>query len=166
MAQKYVVVHFIDIANVPAEFPSSAWPLHVTLLANFTLGEPLEQLQKDLARYAQQIEPFTIPAEGEALFEPAKSVAVSLIQPKAKIMAIHNQLAAIATQLGAVYDEPAYMGEGFIPHATIQAESRLAEGQTAELSHFTLVDMFPGDDIYRRKIIETYQFGINQKPQT
>lgn len=156
MSQKYVIVHFIDKANTPQEFPASEWPLHVTLLANFTLGKPIEQLEKELADYVQHAKPFDIMADGEAFFGPKQNVHVSLIKPNDEIIAMHNTLAAITKQLDAVYDEPAFMGEGYRPHATIQAKARLADKQSVPLDDITLVDMYPDENINRRRIIKTF----------
>lgn len=159
MSQKYVIVHFIDKSKVPSEFPSSEWPLHVTLLANFTLGMSLERLESDLRNFALREKPYDITVDGEALFGPKQNVAVSLIQPNQSIQKMHEALSSIASKLGAVFDEPAFMGEGYRPHATIQVNSRLAEKQIVALNDFTLVDMFPDGDISRRRLIETYKLG-------
>jgi hypothetical protein len=51
------------------------------------------------------------------------------------------------------------MSEGFRPHATKQISSRLADKQTLTLNNFTLVDMYPNNDINRRRIIKTYKLG-------
>jgi 2'-5' RNA ligase len=159
MSQKYLIVHFIDNSKVPNEFPSSEWPLHVTLLANFTLGAPIEQLDSELKNFALQEKPYDIMADGDALFGPKQSVGVSLIQPNQNIQRMHETLSAIASRLGAVFDEPAFMGEGYRPHATIQVNSRLLDKQLVTLNDFTLVDMFPGNNINRRRLIETYKLG-------
>lgn len=159
MSQKYVIVHFIDKTRVSNEFPSSEWPLHVTLLANFTLGKPLEQLDSELRNYAFQEKPYDIMADGEALFGPKQNIAVSLIQSHQNIQKMHDTLSLIVSKLEAVFDEPAFMGEGYRPHATIQVNSRLSDKQLVTLNDFTLVDMFPDSDINRRRIIKTYKLG-------
>lgn len=159
MSQKYVIVHFIDKSKVPTEFPSSEWPLHVTLLANFTLGKPIEQLDSELKKFALQEKPYDIMANGKALFGPKQNVKVSLIQPNDNIQKMHETLSSIVSGFGAVFDEPAFIGEGFRPHATIQINHRLSNKQLVELNDFTLVDMFPDSNINRRRIIETYKLG-------
>jgi 2'-5' RNA ligase len=159
MSQKYVIVHFVEIAKVPDEFPYTEWPLHVTLLANFTITQPLERLVEELGSYSQRIKSFEIVSEGEALFGPSQNVAVSLIQPSEIIKKVHQDLADITKTLGAEYDEPRFMKKGFRPHATIQAKSRLTDNQTLTLDSFTLVDMYPNNDIGRRKIIKTYELA-------
>jgi 2'-5' RNA ligase len=158
MSQKYVIVHFIDKYKVPNEFPATKWPLHVTLLANFTITKHLEDLRAALKSYSQNCESFNIVAHGETLFGPKQNIGVSLIQPNDDIKQMHAALSEIASNFGAVFDEPAFMGEGFRPHATIQINSRLTNNQTVSLTDFTLVDMYPNEDINRRRIIETYTF--------
>lgn len=155
MSQKYVIVHFVQSAKVPSEFSAKEWPLHITLLSNFQISH-LPELEKELAVYAHNTNPFDVTANGEALFGPNKNVAVSLIRPDESLIDMHKQLLSIATKLGAVYDEVAFIGEGYRPHATIQVKSRLLDGQKIMLSDFTLVDMYPNNDINRRRIIKTF----------
>ena len=159
MSQKYVIVHFIDISNVPGEFPKSEWPLHVTLLANFTISLPLEELIQKLELYALEIVPFEIMSDGEDVFGPNQNIAVSLIQQSESIRKVHADLSAISKALGAKYDELKFMGEGFRPHATKQINARLMDKQIIALNNFTLVDMYPDNDINRRRIIKTYKLG-------
>ena len=159
MSQKYVIVHFIDISKVPNEFPYTEWPLHVTLLANFTISQPLEKLIEKLELYALETEPFEIMSNGEDLFGPNQNVAVSLIQPSESIRKVHADLTSITKSLDAEYDEPKFMSEGFRPHATKQVNSRLADKQILTLNNFTLVDMYPDNEMNRRRIIKTYRLG-------
>ena len=156
-----MIVYFVDEASVPSEFISSEWPLHITLLANFTINRPLDDLKTMLRDYCRQINPFNISVEGEALFGAKQNVAVSLMQPNQNIVTMHQTLADITASLGADFDEPAYMGKGYRPHATIQTSSRLVDNQTVNLNSITLVDMFPNQDMNRRRVIETY--GLTTK---
>lgn len=131
----------------------------MTLLANFTLGKPLEQLDSELSNFAFQQKPFDIRTAGEALFGPSQNVAVSLIQPNKNIQQMHEILSSIASKLGADFDEPAFMGDGYRPHVTIQVDSHLSDKQLVTLNDFTLIDMFPDSDMNRRRIVETYELG-------
>lgn len=133
--------------------------MHVTLLANFAISQPLEKLTEQLELYAQETEPFEIMSDGEDLFGPSQDVAVSLIRPSSSIRKVHADLAAITQALGAEYDEPKFMDEGFRPHATKQVNSQLEDKQVLELNNFTLVDMYPDNGANRRKIIKTYKLG-------
>lgn len=110
MSQKYVIVHFVESAKVPVEFSAKEWPLHITLLSNFQIAS-LSELEKELTVYAKNTKPFDVTVEGEALFGANKTVAVSLIKPDEILLDMHGQILSIATKLGAVYDEPAFIGE-------------------------------------------------------
>ncbi len=159
MSQKYVIAHFVDISTVDEEFPASEWPLHITLLANFTLAQPIGELIKDLILYAKSVRQFSVVTNGEARFGPHDNIAVSLIEPSKNIIAMHRDLSGMASKLGATYDEPKFMADGYRPHATIQAKARLFDSQTIMIDNFTLVDMFPRNDINRRKIIRTFSLS-------
>lgn len=155
--QKYVIVHFIDSNNVPHNFNASEWPLHITLLANFTIADTLKSLVKQLDAFSLQLQSFDVDVNGEDLFGADKNVAVSLIKPNSELIKTHLSLASIAILLGAKFDEPRYMNDGFRPHATIQLKSRLKEGQTVNINAFTLVDMLPDNDITKRRIIKKFE---------
>ena len=127
--QKYVIVHFIESNNVPHDFNVSEWPLHITLLANFTITSPLGSLIKQLDDFATHIRSFELTVDGEDTFGPNRNVAVSLIKPTIEIIKSHDELARVAISMGAKFDEPKFMNDGFRPHATIQLNSRLKEGQ-------------------------------------
>jgi 2'-5' RNA ligase len=159
MSQKYVIVHFIDIAKVPSEFPYTQWPLHVTLLANFTISQPIGKLIESLEVYAQNTKPFKIMSDGEDSFGPNQNVAVSLIRTTENIRKLHADLTSISEALGAEFDEPKFMGEGFRPHATKQISSQLEDKEEILLNNFTLVDMYPDNNIERRRIIKTFELS-------
>ena len=154
--QKYVIVYFIDRKSVPDNFLASEWPLHITLLANFTIANPIESLIAKLHDLSKQIEPIATNVLGEDMFGLNKDVAVSLIKQNKELIKLHGNLITITESLGAEYDEPKFLGEGFRPHATIQIKSRLHKGQAVNINSFTLIDMFPDNDKTRRRIIKDF----------
>ena len=95
------------------------------------------------------------------MFGLNKDVAVSLIKQNNELIKLHENLIAITKSLGAEYDEPKFLGEGFRPHSTIQMKSRLHEGQDINIDSFTLVDMFPDKDKTGRRIIEDFSLDSN-----
>lgn len=157
MSQKYVIVHFVDLEKVPTEFIPKDWPLHITFLANFALPD-LAAFQKDLKVVTANTKPFHAVVEGEEFFGPKQNVHVSLVKPDEQILELHNRLLALAQKHGAVFDELNFAGKGFRPHATKQHSSEIKEGQEVLVSHLTLVDMFPDNDIDKRKVIASYPF--------
>jgi len=157
--QKYVIVYFVNKEYRPNEFSSLEWPLHITLLANFTISVPLAELIAQLKDYSKRLRVFQVKAEGEALFGPNKNIAVSLIKQNVELKQVHNNLVGITKSLGAVFDEPKFIGEGYRPHATIPVKSKLIEGQVVNLDSFTLVDMYPDNDINKRRLIQTFELA-------
>ncbi|HVC36369.1 MAG TPA: hypothetical protein VNE40_02915 [Candidatus Dormibacteraeota bacterium] len=112
-----------------------------------------------MRNYSRSLKPFQVKVGDEARFGLKKNVAVSLIQTNDAIRQVHKGLVDITKSLGAAFDEPKFMGEGYRPHATLQVKSRLIEGQTVNLDNFTLVDMYPNNDINKRRLIQTFELG-------
>ena len=59
-------------------------------------------------------------------------------------------------RVGATFDEPQYQEEGYRAHATVQVDKRLYKGDIVTIDNLTVVDMFPHDDINRRKTMRTF----------
>ncbi len=156
MAQKYTVVYFFENQKPGYNFSSKAWPLHSTLLDIFTLNKPLEALGKHMKKVAVSCSPFTIKADKDTMFGPAKDIPVTLLSRNTEIVHLHTKLLEAAEGCSATFDNPQYTGKGFVPHATVQQNSRLVLGQSYRISSVSLIDMYPDRAISRRKIIETY----------
>lgn len=156
MSQKYVVVHFLKPQKVGFNFPSSAWPPHVTLLPLFTLTRPIEEFIVALKKAAQTMTPFNATAEAEAQFGPRHNVHVMILKRDAAMVNLHSKLLE-ATDGMLVFDTPEYTGNGFKPHITIQKDNEVPRPlQSYYIADLTIVDMFPGQDITRRAVVETY----------
>ena len=160
--QKYVIVFFINLDTVQKEFSCLEWPLHITLLANFTISSPVNKLINNLEGLSKQTKPLRVRVEGEDKFGPNRDVHVSLINPNVEIKALHDKLVNLTKELGAQYDEPKYMSKGFRPHATIKFDSQLYEGQIVTIYSFTLVDMYPDNDINRRRLMQTFSLEADK----
>lgn len=156
MSQKYVIAHFIKPIQPGYNFSSKEWPLHVTLLPNFIVGDSLEALVNNLEEVSRSITPFNIQVGGDENFGPNSEVLVSLIKPTAGILSLHSKLLAITKFY--MFDTPQYIGEGYRPHATKQANSQLVNGNHFMVDSMTLIDMYPNDDIERRKAVRTFYF--------
>src|SRR5215213_4056683 len=154
-SQKYVVVHFFDNQIDGFNFPSSEWPLHITLLSNFSLKWPREALVKKLDEIARSSEPFGVTTAGDDMFGADHTVPVTLIKPDESLMALHNKLNDMATDALAYFDSPQYLGKAYRPHATVQRGFKLDKKAMYGVGNFSLVDMFPKGDISRREVIKT-----------
>lgn len=72
-------------------------------------------------------------------------------------MKLYNQIHQFLLRSGAVFNQPEFEGEGYIPHSTIQQHARLNAGDSVRISSLTILDMFPNNDGYQRKIGPTFQ---------
>jgi hypothetical protein len=159
MSQKYTVVHFFENQTQGLNFPAKEWPLHSTLLDIFTLHQPLYVLQAELQSIARTTEPFNIEATGETMFGTNHDIAVTLLAKDPALLELHEKLSALTEAASLTFDHPEFVGTGFIPHASIQSSGKLIIGKSYRISHISLVDMYPDENISRRAIMSTYYFS-------
>jgi 2'-5' RNA ligase len=158
--QKYCIVHFVEPLPDGYEFVArNNWPLHITLASNFTLPYRDEEFINKLAEICSRFEPITVAIDGEAFFGKDQSVHVSLVAMTDELRTLHRSIVEILEASGAVFDEPQYHLDGYRAHATIQVNSRLNSGDSVIIDSATLVDMFPNEDISRRKLLKTISFS-------
>lgn len=156
MSQKYVIAHFIEPVEQKFNFSCKKWSLHTTLLPNFVISDSLDELMTKLSRVSESTKPFNIKVGDDAKFGPSGEVLVSLIEPESAILSLHYKLLSITEHYK--FDTPHYIGDGYRPHITKQANKKLIRGKSYSLNSITLVDMFPNNDIQRREIIKNFYF--------
>lgn len=159
-SQKYTVVCFFEPQDKSSNFSALDWPLHVTILDTFKTEWQKGALCEALDGVASEIAPFdTFPTQNSMLGE-YKDVPVKILQLPGAMSSLHNKLMKLVDDGAFVFNTPEFVGEGFLPHATDQHDSKLNVGQTYRLDSFSLVDMFPGDDHMRREVIDTFRFKL------
>lgn len=75
-AQKYVLVTFLEDTQDGYEFPSSNWPLHITIASNFTIECTVSELLEKLSIVVGQQKPIEITAGNDEFFGPQKQTRV------------------------------------------------------------------------------------------
>ena len=78
-----------------------------------------------------------------------------------ELMNLHKQIIKTLRDAGAIFDEPQFNEDGYRAHATVQKAHRLNEGDSVLIDEVTIVDMFPNQDITRRKILKTIKLAGN-----
>jgi len=155
--QKYVIAKFLEPITDGTEFDANHWPLHVTLVSNFVLERKAVGLFEQLAELAARKEPVTVIAGDDEYFGPQHQVHVTTLVMTSELQALHNEIITLLKRDSAVLDAPRYQEAGYRAHATVQAE-RLRKGDLVVIDELTLVDMFPNDDIGRRRTMKTFKF--------
>lgn len=155
--QKYVIVKFLEPVADGTEFDAKQWPLHVTLASNFVVDRKAVGLFDKLVELASNESHVTTTASDDDYFGPQKQVQVTTLTMTSELQTLHNHIIALLKSLGATFDEPQYQEAGYRADATVQSDKRLYKGDTVVIDELTMVDMFPGDDISRRRTMQTFK---------
>ena len=131
----YVVVAMLGPSTV--RFERLRWPLHVTVVSNFTVRAEEDTIHRNIRRVAGNVRPFTITGVEKAMFGPGGDVPVRRVD-SAEIVAAHRAFVDGLSGLISLI-EPSYAGDGYLPHATDQRGARLDEGETKPVNSITLV---------------------------
>lgn len=153
--QKYVLVKFLEDITEGTEFLASKWPLHVTLASNFAVDWEGVDLSNKLAELLTKQEPVKTVAGDDEYFGPSRQIRVTTLEMTPELRSMHDSIVSLLESVGAVFDEPRYIKEGYRAHATVQLNARLRKGDAVTIDELTLVDMFPHDDIDQRKVLKT-----------
>jgi len=114
-------------------------------------------LFEKLAELANRESSVTTTASGDDYFGPQKQVHVTILTMTPELQTLHNRIIALLKNLGTTFDDPQYQEEGYRAHATVQVNKRLHKGDIVTIDEFTVVDMFPNNDISRRRIMRTFK---------
>jgi 2'-5' RNA ligase len=157
--QKYALVQFVKPPVDGFEYPSSDWPLHVTVLDTFKASWTSPQIIAHMQKALHSHKPFTVHADETRFFGETGDIEVTLVDRSSQLMNLHTDLLNALKGGGLVLNDPQFAGEGFLPHATVQKDARLVAGEAFTFYAISLVDMFPDDDAYKRRVIDTVDLG-------
>lgn len=156
--QKYTIVCFVDALPLNYDFSMDSWPPHVTLADVFAIDtEPLrliEHLDKRLDSHSM-LNAKTI---SEEWFGEKKTIRVGLIEKTNDLLGLHEEILNVLERHGVVFNNPEYTHQGFLPHITIEADTVFEPGTIIKFDSISLVDMFPDEDPYHRKVLGTINF--------
>ena len=156
--QKWCLVALLDDVEEGFSFHRSDWPVHVTLIGavDVTWSDELHQKLEELIQRQSEI---TTKAIKENHWGPTGNVVVSELELTDKLNTFHMEIYELLSSHGATFNDPQYMGENYTPHSTVQKSGRVEIGGSVTLRSLSLIDMFPGEDGYMRKIVKTVQFA-------
>ena len=129
------------------------WPLHITLADVFAINLGSD-LVKKLKELFSDERPVITAANKDAVLGEAKVV---LLEKNDKIKNLHQHLVDLLESNGAVFNNPEFTKEGFLPHCTIQKDERLNLGDKIIINEITLVDMFPNNNWKKRKVLYSFK---------
>lgn len=152
----YVLVTFLEDVPAGAEFTASAWPLHLTLLPNFSIAWDGSTLGERLRPVLTGRRPITVVASHEEFFGPRETIPVAVVETTPELTSLHRELHDMLAAAGAAFEYPAYVADGYRPHVTAQAHRRLGPGEEARLDTVSVVGIAPHGVPGRLKLLGTY----------
>ena len=159
LTQKYTIIYLFDVLPAGSEYSMKAWPLHVTLADVFAIEGNPDDLLVDLGELANSSRSFESSVTGEDWFgESSAGVHVMLIKKTDELQQLHESVLQVLEKYNVKFNNPAYIHDGFVPHSTVQNDSGLELGSSINFDSITLIDMFPNDNPYNRRVLGTVQF--------
>jgi 2'-5' RNA ligase len=158
--QKWTFITLLEPVAEGTEFFWKNWPLHVTLADVFAVDWENTNLLEKLTMLLASRKPIQTVAGDDTYFGPTQDpVRVTILSKTAELQSLHNDIISLLKGAHAVFNTPQYVGEGYLPHCTVQKRARLHKGDAVQIDSLTIVDMFPGGDGYQRKLFKTVKFS-------
>jgi 2'-5' RNA ligase len=152
--QKYTIVCFLEDKDEGYEYSANQWPSHVTLADTFSIEWDINTLVEELTNLAKRLKPISSKVSHDEYFGPNKQVLVAIIDKNKNLSELHCQIVDLLKKAGVKFNDPQYSEAGFYPHSTVQPHARVEIGETVHFNNLALVDMFPNEDAYHRKILK------------
>jgi len=157
--QKYTIIQLFEDVVDGYEFSSDAWPLHSTLVDTFAINWSVDEMVAHLNEVLSTHATASSTVTGSDAFGAQKQVQVSLLERTNSLISLHTVVIEVLEKGGLKLNDPQYAKEGFLPHATVQKHAKLNIGDKVNFNAISIVDMFPNESPYGRKILKTLKIG-------
>ena len=158
--QKYTIVHLNDDMPLGHEYSMENWPSHVTLADVFSIDGDADSLLQDLSKKFTSTKPFDAKVVGDEWFGESKNIHVNIIDKTNELSTLHDEVLNALQNYDVKFNSPEYNHTGFKPHSTVQKDHQLNLGSVVTFDSLTLIDMFPDENPYRRKVLGTVYFSF------
>lgn len=153
--QKWAIISLLEDTPEGSEFYYTDFPLNVTLAGVFAVDRNGQQLVADLTELLSRQPQVEIEVEEKDMFGPKKNVAVMKIKKTPELMDLYQHIHGWLKGSGAKYNSPEYQGDDYLPHSTLQKTGSLTQGEKSILRSVSLIDLYPNNDGYQRRIFKT-----------
>ncbi len=86
---------------------------------------------------------------------------VTLLVRSEGLLTLHRDIITTLEKGGLALNDPHFAYDGFLPHATVQRSTRLNKGDEVEFTRLSVVDMFPGSNPYKRRVLKAFTVGAD-----
>jgi len=157
--QKYTIIQLFEDISEGTQFSSDNWPLHSTLVDTFAIGWNVPTMIRNLEKLLTNMSAATSIVEGDTFFGLNQTTQVALLRKSDSLLKLHNDVVTILQKGDLKLNDPQFAGTGFVPHSTVQKHARLHEGDQVIFDALTIIDMFPDESPYQRKVLKTIKIG-------
>lgn len=157
--QKYTIIQLFEDVPEGTQFSASSWPLHATLADTFAIDWDVPAMVEKLTELLNSHAPAASVVEEDRFLGDKGQVQVALLRKTDDLVKLHYDVVACLTQGGWKPNDPQFAKEGFLPHSTVQSHARVNKGDEVTFNALTIIDMFPDEDPYQRKVIKTIMIG-------
>ena len=161
LSQKYCLISLLEPINEGVQFSWKDWVLHVTSAGVHSADWKNEEMIKEFDNSIKSIQSFEVESLKQGVLGSGKTAAeVVYIKKSNDVLNLHNFITDFLDSHNAVFNNPEWNRNGYIPHSTIQKHAQVPENDKI-LYNLALVDMFPDGDGYMRKIIKVFELDRN-----
>jgi hypothetical protein len=153
--QKYAIIQLFEEVPEDTEFFWKNWPLHSTVADVFAIEWEVPIMIEKLTGLLHDHAQATSVAEEDTFFGEDGQTRVTLLKKTVGLVTLHHDVIELLQQGGWVPYNPEFAKDGFLPHSTVQTHARLNRGDVVTFNALSIIDMFPDEDPYQRKVVRT-----------
>lgn len=157
--QKYAIVQFFEEIEEGHVYSSNNWPLHSTVVDTFALQWSTDEIVAKLTDVLRHHATANSEAGDDRFFGDNGQVQVVLLGRTESLIKLHLDVLATLEDGEIALNDPQFARDGFLPHATVQKHARLNKGDKVRFTALSIIDMFPNEDPYMRKVLKTIKIG-------
>jgi hypothetical protein len=155
LTQKYCLISLLEAVEVSTVFSWKEWVLHVTF-AGVHFAEWNDKMLDEFESLVNQVDKFEVATLNIDKIGDS-DIDVVFVEKSNNILNLHNVVIDFLEKHNAVFNNPEWNRDGYIPHSTIQKHANVDENETIQIDNIALIDMFPDGDGYMRKIIKVFE---------
>lgn len=156
-SQKWTLVCFLGDIEVNTEFSNKEWPLHITIACAGAFDIPLnsEEFVTKLRPVISSYRPIITRSTSYERFGTHK---VTLVNKTKELDTLHREIISLIKSFSGSCGQPEYTLDNFKPHCTFQKSGNLEIESDIFLKSISLVDMFPQENPFHRKVASNINF--------
>ena len=157
--QKYAIVQFFEDIEEGYVYASNDWPLHSTVVDTFAIKWSNDEMVTKLTDALKHHATANSEASDDRFFGENGQVKAVLLSRTGSLIKLHLDVLATLESGEIALNDPQFSRDGFLPHATVQKHARLNKGDKVRFTALSIIDMFPNEDPYMRKVLKTIKIG-------